>query len=580
MSDEAPQRRPGVRGTTRRTTRRSTDTTAINEGAPPITTPQTGDERPGGPRRRRGAPSGERPLELEQAPPAPAATATIDVPSPHPAEIPAERLPSPPAPRPDGPYGRSGAGEPDGRTAGAVAQSPQALPQARPNGRQGSGAAPMAPPAQPAPPGVEERDGRPRPTIVPVSELENKALPELQEVARALGMTGFQRYKRYDLINRILEFQTELQGQIYGEGVLEIIEDGFGFLRGERLLPGQEDIYVSQSQIRRFGLRTGDRVAGQVRPPKDNEKFFSMLRVEAINGVDPETARRRPDFEKLTPIFPMELIDLETTPTVLATRLLNLVAPIGRGQRGLIVSPPKAGKTLLLKAIANGITTNYEDMHLMVCLIGERPEEVTDMRRSVDGEVISSTFDEPVEDHTKVAEMALERAKRLVEGGRDVVILLDSITRLARAYNLAVPPSGRTLSGGIDPVALYPPKRFFGAARNIEGGGSLTIIATCLVDTGSRMDDVIYEEFKGTGNMELHLDRKLAERRIYPAINIQPSGTRREDLLLDEQTLRQVWTMRRMVGMLGGSEGTELVLSRLAKTRTNAEFLLTLNKEL
>ena len=263
-------------------------------------------------------------------------------------------------------------------------------------------------------------NGRPRPTIVPVSELENKALPELQEVARSLGMTGFQRYKRYDLINRILEFQTELQGQIYGEGVLEIIEDGFGFLRGERLLPGQEDIYVSQSQIRRFGLRTGDRVAGVVRPPKDNEKFFSMLRVEAINGVDPETARRRPDFEKLTPIFPMELIDLETTPTVLATRLLNLVAPIGRGQRGLIVSPPKAGKTLLLKAIANGITTNYEDMHLMVCLIGERPEEVTDMRRSVDGEVISSTFDEPVEDHTKVAEMALERAKRLVEGGRDL----------------------------------------------------------------------------------------------------------------------------------------------------------------
>jgi transcription termination factor Rho len=301
--------------------------------------------------------------------------------------------------------------------------------------------------------------------------------------------------------------------------------------------------------------------------------------VEAVNGVDPETARRRPDFEKLTPIFPLELIDLETTPNVLSTRLLNLVAPIGRGQRGLIVSPPKAGKTILLKSIANGITTNYDDMHLMVCLIGERPEEVTDMRRSVDGEVIRSTFDEPVEDHTKVAEMALERAKRLVEGGRDVVILLDSITRLARAYNLAVPPSGRTLSGGIDPVALYPPKRFFGAARNIEGGGSLTIIATCLIDTGSRMDDVIYEEFKGTGNMELHLDRKLAERRIYPSIDIQRSGTRREELLLEDQTLKQVWTMRRMVSMLGGTEGTELVLSRLAKTKNNPEFLLTLNKE-
>jgi transcription termination factor Rho len=316
-----------------------------------------------------------------------------------------------------------------------------------------------------------------------------------------------------------------------------------------------------------------------VRPPKDNEKFFSLLRVEAVNGIDPETARRRPSFDTLTPIFPLELINLETAPNILSTRLLDLVAPIGRGQRGLIVSPPKAGKTMLLKAIANGVSTNCPDIHLMVCLIGERPEEVTDMRRSIDGEVISSTFDEPVEDHTKVAEMALERAKRLVEGGRDVVILLDSITRLARAYNLAVPPSGRTLSGGIDPVALYPPKRFFGAARNIEGGGSLTIISTCLIDTGSRMDDVIYEEFKGTGNMELHLDRKLAERRIYPSIDIQRSGTRREELLLDESTLRQVWTMRRMVSMLGGSEGTELVLGRLAKTAKNEEFLETLNRD-
>jgi transcription termination factor Rho len=425
-----------------------------------------------------------------------------------------------------------------------------------------------------------DREARARANHIPVVDLENKTADELREVAKSIGITGNLRANRYDLVNKILQFQTEQIGQHYGEGVLEIIEDGFGFLRGERLLPGQDDIYVSQSQIRRFGLRTGDRVAGVVRPPKDSEKFFSMLRVESINGVDPETARRRPDFEKLTPIFPLELIDLETTPNVLSTRLLNLVAPIGRGQRGLIVSPPKAGKTILLKSIANGITANYDDMHLMVCLIGERPEEVTDMRRSVDGEVISSTFDEPVEDHTKVTEMALERAKRLVEGGRDVVILLDSITRLARAYNLAVPPSGRTLSGGIDPVALYPPKRFFGAARNIEGGGSLTIIATCLIDTGSRMDDVIYEEFKGTGNMELHLDRKLAERRIYPAMDIQRSGTRREELLLDDQSLKQVWTMRRMVSMLGGSEGTELMLSRLAKTKSNPEFLLTLNKEL
>ena len=420
----------------------------------------------------------------------------------------------------------------------------------------------------------------PNPNRLSVGELNGRSDEDLWQLAREYEVSGYLRMRRPDLVTRLLQAQTEEAGQKFGDGVLEIIEDGFGFLRGARFLPGPNDIYVSQSQIRRFGLRTGDRVSGQVRPPKDNEKFFSLLRVEAVNGIDPETARRRPLFDTLTPIFPLEQIYLETQPNVLSTRLLDLVAPIGRGQRGLIVSPPKAGKTLLLKSIANGITNNNTDMHLMVCLIGERPEEVTDMRRSVDGEVISSTFDEPVEDHTKVAEMALERAKRLVESGRDVTILLDSITRLARAYNLAVPPSGRTLSGGIDPVALYPPKRFFGAARNIEGGGSLTIVSTCLIDTGSRMDDVIYEEFKGTGNMELHLDRKLAERRIYPAIDIQRSGTRREELLLDDETLRQVWTMRRMVSMLGGSEGTELVLSRLSKTDKNAEFLQTLNKDI
>jgi transcription termination factor Rho len=432
----------------------------------------------------------------------------------------------------------------------------------------------MAAPSSPASPGANGSASR-----FNVTELDAKPIEELYDLARGLELQGYTRMSRPDLTIRLLQRQTEHDGQIFGDGTLEIIEDGFGFLRGQRLLPGPDDIYVSQSQIRRFGLRTGDRISGQVRPPKDNEKFFSLLRVEVINGVDPETARRRPTFEKLTPIFPLELIDLETQPNVLSNRLLNLVAPIGRGQRGLIVSPPKAGKTVLLKSIANGITANCPDMHLMVCLIGERPEEVTDMRRSIEGEVISSTFDEPVEDHTKVAEMALERAKRLVEGGRDVTILLDSITRLARAYNLAVPPSGRTLSGGIDPVALYPPKRFFGAARNIEGGGSLTIVSTCLIDTGSRMDDVIYEEFKGTGNMELHLDRKLAERRTYPSIDVQRSGTRREELLLDENTLRQVWTMRRMVSMLGGSEGTELLLSRLAKTQTNEEFLQTLTRD-
>jgi transcription termination factor Rho len=427
--------------------------------------------------------------------------------------------------------------------------------------------------------GAHATQPRSGPPHLTVAELDAKPAEELIEMARELEISGFARLPHQEQMIRLLRGQTEKDGQIFGDGILEIIEDGFGFLRGPRFLPGPDDIYVSQSQIRRFGLRTGDRVSGQVRPPKDNEKFFSLLRVEAVNGIDPETARRRPSFDTLTPIFPLERVDLETAPNILSTRLLDLVAPIGRGQRGLIVSPPKAGKTMLLKSIANGISSNSPDIHLMVCLIGERPEEVTDMRRSIEGEVISSTFDEPVEDHTKVAEMALERAKRLVEGGRDVVILLDSITRLARAYNLAVPPSGRTLSGGIDPVALYPPKRFFGAARNIEGGGSLTIVSTCLIDTGSRMDDVIYEEFKGTGNMELHLDRKLAERRIYPSIDIQRSGTRREELLLDESTLRQVWTMRRMVSMLGGSEGTELLLGRLAKTQTNDEFLETLNRD-
>ncbi|MEN9938637.1 MAG: hypothetical protein RLZZ387_5216 [Chloroflexota bacterium] len=425
--------------------------------------------------------------------------------------------------------------------------------------------------AEPAPP------TRDRPAIN-VAELENKTLNDLREMAKASGLTGVTGLKKQDLIFKLLQVQSEEQGHSLSDGVLDIVSDGFGFLRGDRMLPGADDVYVSQSQIRRFGLRTGDRIWGQIRPPKESERYFSLLRVELINGLDPETARKRPSFDQLTPIFPNEQLKLETEPNILSTRVVDLVAPIGRGQRGLIVSPPKAGKTLLLKTIANGVTANHPDVHLMVLLIGERPEEVTDMKRSVKGDVISSTFDEPVEDHTKVAEMTLERAKRLVEGGQDVVVLMDSITRLARAYNLDMPPSGRTLSGGIDPVALYPPKRFFGAARNIENGGSLTIIATCLVDTGSRMDDVIYEEFKGTGNMELHLDRKLAEKRIFPAIDITRSGTRREELLLGPEALRQVWTLRRMVSMLGENEGTELVLTRMAKTRTNSDFLATLSK--
>ncbi len=412
-----------------------------------------------------------------------------------------------------------------------------------------------------------------------LSELEAKTRDELQDMARELNIHGVTGLRKQDLIFRLLQAQTEQQGNIFSGGILDIVDDGYGFLRQERYLPGPHDVYVSQSQIRRFGLRTGDMVTGQVRPPKDSEKYHGLLRVEAVNGLDPEVAKRRPHFDSLTPIFPRELLNLETVPTAVTQRLINLVSPIGRGQRGLIVSPPKAGKTTVLKQIANGITTNYPEIHLMVVLIGERPEEVTDMKRSVRAEVVSSTFDEPVEDHTAVAEMALNRAKRLVEGGRDVVILLDSITRLTRAYNLAVPPSGRTLSGGIDPVALYPPKRFFGAARKIEEGGSLTIMATCLVDTGSRMDDVIYEEFKGTGNMELHLDRKLADRRIFPALDVLRSGTRREELLLDEHTLRQVWLMRRMLAQIGSSDSIELLLNRLMKTPTNREFLATLTKE-
>jgi len=414
-----------------------------------------------------------------------------------------------------------------------------------------------------------------------ISELEEKTLADLRALAKDYQIPGFSRLKKSELIKQILRAQAEKQNLIFGGGVLEIVQDGIGFLRSQDLLPGSEDVYVSQSQIRRFGLRTGDMVLGHIRPPKDTEKYFGLLRVEAINGLDPEIAKRRPKFERLTPIYPDEQLLLETEPNILGTRILDLLAPIGRGQRGLIVSPPKAGKTTVLKQIANGISANYRDVHLMVVLIGERPEEVTDMDRSVDAEVMAATFDEPESNQTRVAEMALARAKRLVEGGRDVVILMDSITRLTRAYNMVVPPSGRTLSGGIDPAALYPPKRFFGSARNLEEGGSLTIIATCLVDTGSRMDDVIYEEFKGTGNMELHLSRKLQERRIFPAFDVERSGTRREELLHLERTLQRVWTLRRMISALGGgSEAAELILSRMAKTKTNEEFLTTLHKDI
>ena len=413
-----------------------------------------------------------------------------------------------------------------------------------------------------------------------ISQLEALTLDELRELARTHEVTGYTRLKKYDLVMRLLRANAEQQGYIFGGGILEIVQDGIGFLRSDHLLPGPEDVYVSQSQIRRFGLRTGDLVIGQVRPPKDTEKYHGLLKVEAVNGLDPEEAKRRPIFEKLTPIFPNEQIILETRPNVISTRMIDMLGPIGRGQRGLIVSPPKAGKTTVFKRIANGITSNYSDIHLMIVLIGERPEEVTDMDRSVEAEVVSSTFDEPVQNHVRVAEMALERAKRLVESEKDVVILLDSITRLSRAYNLTVPPSGRTLSGGIDPAALYPPKRFFGAARNVEEGGSLTILATCLVDTGSRMDDMIYEEFKGTGNMELVLSRKLAERRIFPAFDIERSGTRAEEKLLDSETLAKIYTLRRMIDAMGGGHEAILpIIERMSRTRDNREFLETLTKK-
>ncbi len=422
-----------------------------------------------------------------------------------------------------------------------------------------------------------------------VIELENVSLNELRQKARDLNIPNAVRLKKEDLILRIQQAEAEQAGLELRGGILEIMNEGIGFLRSGHYQQGPFDIYVSQSQIRRYNLRNGDLIIGHVRPPRETERHYGLLKVESINGIDPEEARRRPTFEQLTPIFPDTRFDLETDRHTLATRLINLVTPIGRGQRGLIVSPPKAGKTTILKQLANAISTKNPEVHLMIALIGERPEEVTDMDRSVDAEVISSTFDEPVTSHVRVAEMVLERAKRLVEVGRDVVILMDSITRLARAYNLVVTPSGRTLSGGIDPSALYPPKRFFGAARNIEEGGSLTIIATCLIDTGSRMDDVVYEEFKGTGNMELHLSRRLQERRVFPAIDIERSSTRREELLLGPDVTPRVWLMRRMYDQmvtapphgagLDPATATEAILQRLARTANNQEFLETLTED-
>jgi transcription termination factor Rho len=408
-----------------------------------------------------------------------------------------------------------------------------------------------------------------------IAELKEKNITELTKIARSLELPGASGLRKQDLIFKILQAQSEKEGHIFAEGVLEILPDGYGFLRSPdyNYLPGPDDIYVSPSQIRKFDLKTGDTISGQVRPPHEGEKYFALVKIEAVNFESPDVARNKILFDNLTPLYPQERLKLETVRENISARVMDLLTPLGKGQRGLIVSPPRAGKTMLLQNVANSITTNHPEVVLMVLLIDERPEEVTDMQRSVKGEVISSTFDEPAARHVQVAEMVIEKAKRLVEHKRDVVILLDSITRLARAYNTIGPPSGKVLSGGVDSNALQRPKRFFGSARNIEEGGSLTIIATALIDTGSRMDDVIFEEFKGTGNSEIILDRKLVDKRTFPAIDIQRSGTRKEELLIPKEDLQRIWVLRKVLNPLSPVEAMELLIERLAKAATNSEFL-------
>ncbi|MGD8916208.1 MAG: transcription termination factor Rho [Syntrophobacterales bacterium] len=411
-------------------------------------------------------------------------------------------------------------------------------------------------------------------------QLKEQNIKGLIQMAKEYGIEGFSSMRKQELIFALLQAQAEQDGLIYGEGVLETLPDGFGFLRAQsyNYLPGPDDIYVSPSQIRRFGLRTGDTVSGQIRPPKEGERYFALLKVEAVNYEDPEDTRDKILFDNLVPLYPDERVSLETDPDNYSTRVMDMLTPLGKGQRGLIVASPRTGKTMLLQAIANAITANHKNIYMIVLLIDERPEEVTDMERMVKAEVVSSTFDEPAQRHVQVAEMVIEKAKRLVEHKRDVVILLDSITRLARAYNTVVPPSGKILSGGVDSNALHRPKRFFGAARNIEGGGSLTIIATALIDTGSRMDEVIFEEFKGTGNMEIHLDRKLADRRIFPSIDINRSGTRKEELLLPTDDLNRIWILRKLLSPLNTVDAMEFLLDKLSGTKNNGDFLDSMNQ--
>jgi transcription termination factor Rho len=439
---------------------------------------------------------------------------------------------------------------------------------------------PKKAPASKAPvPEDEGVESNPEVPEINLKELKEKRINDLNRMAKELGIEGASNMRKQELIFSMLQAQSERGGVIFGEGVLETLPDGFGFLRAPdyNYLPGPDDIYVSPSQIRRFNLRTGDTVSGQIRPPKDSERYFALLKVETVNGSAPDPEFDKIIFDNLTPLYPMEKFKMEWNPKNISTRILDLLAPIGKGQRSLIVAPPRTGKTILLQDIASALAKNHPDVVLIVLLIDERPEEVTDMERSVRGEVISSTFDEPAQRHVQVAEMVIEKAKRLVEHKKDVVILLDSITRLARAYNSVVPPSGKILSGGVDSNALHKPKRFFGAARNIEEGGSLTIIATALIDTGSRMDEVIFEEFKGTGNMELHLDRKLSEKRTFPAIDINKSGTRKEDLLLPKEVLNRMWIMRKLLQPLNTIDAMDFLLDKIEKTETNAKFIESMN---
>jgi transcription termination factor Rho len=448
-------------------------------------------------------------------------------------------------------------------TADAGSAAPAAAETARPEEQR------PTPPAQPRRPG----EG------LNITDLKDLSIQKLTQIAKDMTVAGATGMRKQELIFQILKAQTEQSGFIFSEGVLEVLPDGFGFLRAPdyNYLPGPDDIYVSPSQIRKFDLQTGDTVSGQIRPPKDGERYFALIKVEAVNFEAPDQARDKLFFENLTPLYPQERLVLET-PESISARVMDLWTPIGKGQRGLIVAPPRTGKTMLLQAIAQSVAKNHPEVYLMVLLIDERPEEVTDMQRSVDGEVISSTFDEPAQRHVQVAEMVIEKAKRLVEHKKDVLILLDSITRLARAYNTVIPPSGKVLSGGLDSNALQKPKRFFGAARNIEEGGSLTIMATALVDTGSRMDDIIFEEFKGTGNMEIHLDRKLTDKRVFPSIDVQKSGTRKEELLISKEDLNRIWVLRKVLSPLSPVEAMELLLDKMSKTRTNAEFLASMQK--